>query len=99
MFGKDKTNAFNGKDESNFYSSEVNGNSNELVDVLQKSAWRLVRSAEDRFGTFKGSEKREWGMARLKELFPHVKLDREAEDYIRSAYINFKIESGAYVPA
>ena len=48
---------------------------NQKVDLIQKAAWRLVRSAQDRFGTNKGSDKRSWCMEELRKLYP--KLNHE----------------------
>ena len=58
---------------------------------LQKCAWRLVRSAEDRLGSGRGHEKLLWAVEALKREFP--KLGERAEDYVRAAYWHFKIES------
>ena len=67
--------------------------SNNESDVIQKAAWRLVRSAEDRFVAADGSAKRAWCVDRMMALFP--KKDRDnLEDYIRAAFINFSIETG-----
>lgn len=64
------------------------------TDLIQKTAWRLVRSAEDRIGSGKGSEKLLWCIDRISEL--HKGMSRTIlEDYIRSAFINMKIEMSA----
>lgn len=64
---------------------------NETSDLVQKCAWRLVRAAEDWMGMGKGDEKRSWCMKRLKQRFSDLD-DETSEEFIRSAYINFKIE-------
>lgn len=64
---------------------------NQKTDLIQKTAWRLVRSAHDIFGTGKGNEKRQWCIRRFKELHPDI-LEPDAEDFIRSAFMNFLIE-------
>lgn len=65
---------------------------NERTDLLQKGAWRFVRAAEDLLGSGKGDEKRSWAIRRLKETFQDMS-ESEAEDYVRAAFMNFKIES------
>ena len=64
---------------------------NQREELIQKCAWRLVRSAEDRFGAGRGQEKLLWTVERIKHEFP--KLGDKAEDYIRAAYWHFKMES------
>ena len=62
-------------------------------DEVQKTAWRLVRSAFDRMsGEGRGAEKLLWCVDAIKKVYPA--LGSDAEDYIRSAYVNFKIERG-----
>ena len=62
-------------------------------DEVQKTAWRLVRSAFDRMaGEGRGPEKLLWCVDAIKKVYPA--LGPDAEDYIRSAYVNFKIERG-----
>lgn len=64
------------------------------TDLIQKTAWRLVRSAEDRMGMGKGHEKLLWCIDRISEL--HKGTHRTIlEDYVRSAFINMKIELSA----
>ena len=63
---------------------------NQREELIQRSAWRLVRSAEDRMGSGRGNEKLLWCVEKLKVEFP--KLGERAEDYIRAAFVNFKIE-------
>lgn len=64
---------------------------NQKEEWVQKIAWRLVRSAEDRIGGGRGDEKRGWCVDRLAEIFP--KEGRGSlEDYIRAAFVNFKAE-------
>lgn len=65
---------------------------NNLEELIQRISWRLVRAASDRFGDGKGEKKLGWATARLQKEFPN--LGDNAEDYIRAAYINFKIERG-----
>ena len=67
---------------------------NDRVDLIQKTAWRLVRSAEDRMGIGKGHEKLLWCLNRLSDIFKDDSRDI-LEDYIRSAFINMKIEMSA----
>ncbi len=62
-------------------------------DEVQKTAWRLVRSAFDRMaGEGRGPEKLLWCVDTIKKVYPA--LGPDAEDYVRSAYVNFKIERG-----
>lgn len=63
-------------------------------ESIQKSAWRLVRSAEDRLGSGRGPEKLSWCVERLARQFR--KTDRErVEDHVRAAFVNFKVEMNA----
>lgn len=74
---------------------ELTAEKNKRIDQddVQKTAWRLVRSASDRMtGEGRGAEKFLWCMDRLKKVYPA--LGEDAEDYVRSAYVNFKIERG-----
>lgn len=64
-------------------------------DHIQSSAWRLVRSAEDRMSDNDGSEKMAWAVTRLQDKFKNLST-QDAEDFIRSAYINLTIETGTY---
>lgn len=66
---------------------------NQKEELIQRSAWRLVRSVEDRIGVGRGPEKLMWAVARLREEFP--KIGPRAEDYVRAAFVNFKLESSA----
>lgn len=69
-----------------------NAEANSLEELIQKSAWRLVRSAEDRMtGPKRGTERLIWCVNKLRVEFPNIPSD--LEDYIRSAYMNFKLES------
>ena len=67
---------------------------NQKDELIQKTAWRLVRSAEDRMGSGRGPEKLMWCVERLKLDFP--KIGDRAEDYVRAAFVNFKTETKAY---
>lgn len=69
---------------------------NQKEEWVQRAAWRLVRSAEDRMGSGRGTEKLMWAVERLCAEFP--KLNDRAEDYIRAAFVNFKIEIKANLP-
>ena len=64
---------------------------NQQEELIQRCAWRLVRSAQDKLGDEKGAEKRVWAVEQLKKEFPT--LGESAEHYIRAAYINFKTET------
>jgi hypothetical protein len=64
-------------------------------EVMQKTSWRLVRAAEDRFGAEKGSEKRAWAVDRMQEEFPKVKRT-VLEDHVRAAYMNFRVEHSVF---
>lgn len=64
---------------------------NHLEELVQKAAWRLVRSAQDKMGAEKGAEKRIWAIEQLKTEFPA--LGSNAEHYIRAAYVHFKNET------
>lgn len=66
---------------------------NQREELTQRCAWRLVRSAEDRFGSGRGTEKLLWAIEALREEFQG--LGDDAEDYIRAAYVNFKAEQKA----
>lgn len=69
---------------------------NQRIDLVQKHAWRLVRSVEDRIvGMNSGFEKLNWCVDRIHEDFPDIKRDR-LEDYVRAAYMNFKIEYSTF---
>lgn len=68
---------------------------NELLDVLQKTAWRLVRSAEDRFEAGDGKDKRKWCETRMAVHFPEISGE-VLEDTIRAAYFNLTIENGTH---
>lgn len=65
---------------------------NNREELIQRVAWRLVRSAADKMGDQKGVEKRVWAIEQIKKEFDG--LGDEAEHYIRAAYRNYKIESG-----
>lgn len=68
---------------------------NQKTDLIQKAAWRVVRSAQDRFKNGDGSERMAWAIDRMHAQFPKESKDR-LEDYLRAAYINFTIETGEY---
>lgn len=63
---------------------------NHHEELIQRCAWRLVRSAQDKLGDEKGAEKRVWAVEQLKKEFPA--LVESAEHYVRAAYINYKTE-------
>ncbi len=63
---------------------------NNYEELIQRCAWRLVRSAQDKLGDEKGAEKRVWAIEQLKKEFSA--LGESAEHYIRAAYINYKTE-------
>ena len=67
---------------------------NQKEELLQRVAWRIVRSAEDRMGAGRGAEKLLWAVNRLKAEFPDI--GERAEDYIRAAFVQFKTEAKAY---
>lgn len=69
----------------------ANAERNQLEELIQRCAWRLVRSAQDKLGDEKGAEKRIWAIEQLKKEFPM--LGESAEHYIRAAYMNFKMET------
>lgn len=64
---------------------------NHHEELIQRCAWRLVRSAQDKMGDEKGAEKRVWAIEQLKKEFPN--LGESSEYYVRAAYINFKTET------
>ena len=68
---------------------------NQTIDLIQKCAWRLVRSAEDRLGGGKGDQKLNWATDRLQSMFEKEERDL-LQDYVRAAYINFRAEQKAY---
>lgn len=63
---------------------------NHREELIQRSAWRLVRAASDLHGDNKGEKKMQWCIARIQRDFPE--LGDKAEEYIRAAYSNFKLE-------
>lgn len=67
---------------------------NQTEELVQRVAWKLVRSAIDRFGDNKGDKKRDWCVSQIHKEFPDMNLEK-AEDCVRAAYFNFKIERGA----
>ena len=67
-------------------------NENDLFDLMQKTAWTLVRSAHDRFPEIEGAVRLQWCMAQMQKRFSG---SDSIEDFIRAAYTNFKIESGS----
>lgn len=69
---------------------------NQKEDLIQKAAWRLVRAAEDRLPDVPGAQRREWCVDRLMVQFPKEKVRDHIEDYVRAAYVNFRIETGDY---
>lgn len=70
---------------------------NEKCDLIQKAAWRFVRSADDRFGDgSKGALKLEWCITRLHGVFPE-EAKEHLEDFVRAAYINYRVETRALV--
>ena len=66
---------------------------NDKEEMVQRVAWRLVRSAEDRMGSGRGAEKLIWATQKLQEEFPGIGL--RSEDYVRAAFVNFKTETRA----
>lgn len=67
---------------------------NQLEELIQRTAWRLVRAAEDKMGNEKGAEKRVWAIQQLMIEYPELQQHNfKAESYIRAAYINFKTET------
>lgn len=69
---------------------------NERIDYVQKVAWMLVRSAEDRIGSGRGTEKLLWCVDEIKLKCPFLTAD-EAEDNVRAAFVNFKYELQAFL--
>ncbi len=65
------------------------------IDSIQKIAWRLVRSAENRFPEWTGDARLKWCVERLQVTFASERPDH-LEDAIRAAYVNFRIETGDY---
>ena len=67
---------------------------NEMTELLQKAAWRLVRAAEDKFGEkTDGAEKMKWCTGRMEMLHPVSGRDAAYyEDFVRAAFLNMKIE-------
>ena len=74
-----------------FFINILGVTTNHREEAVQRTAWRLVRSAEDRMGSGRGPEKLLWAVDRLKKEYPDLNADHE--DYIRAAYINFKTET------
>lgn len=66
---------------------------NQTEELIQRAAWRLVRSASDRNGENKGDKKRDWSISQLTKEFDGL-TESKAEDYVRAAYINYKTERG-----
>lgn len=71
----------------------TNESRNSVEEYIQRCAWRLVRSAEDRLGAGNGKEKFNWAVFALQKEIPSIALN--AEDYIRAAFVNFKAEQKA----
>ena len=70
-------------------------NENDRADLIQKTAWRLVRSAEDRFGgNGTGQQKLDWATDRLQAMFKGDVRD-QLQDYVRAAFVNFRAEQKA----
>ena len=67
--------------------------SNANEELVQRVAWRLVRSAEDRIGAGRGAEKLLHATRAIEAEFKGIK---NAEDYIRAAFVQFKAETKAY---
>lgn len=65
---------------------------NQAEELIQRIAWKLVRSASDRLGDNKGDKKREWCIAQMEKEFPGI--GSNAEEYVRAAYIQYKTERG-----
>ena len=65
---------------------------NNHIDAVQKIAWRLVRSAEDRF-YWAGIDKLKWCITRMETMYPKEHAEY-LEDAIRAAFVNFRIETG-----
>lgn len=64
---------------------------NQVEELRQKAAWRLVRSAADRFGDNNGEKKRNWCIANMDREFIGAE---HLEEYVRAAYIQYKTERG-----
>ena len=60
-------------------------------DLIQKTAWRLVRSAEDKIGAGRGAEKFAWCVDRMYGIFSKEKRT-DLDDHVRAAYMNFRLE-------
>lgn len=65
---------------------------NNHEELFQRIAWKLVRSARDRYKDGQGDTKRQWAIDRMQSQCPGIV---NAEDYIRAAYENYRIESKA----
>jgi len=66
--------------------------SNQLEEQIQKIAWRLVRSAEDRLkGPKRGAERLIWCVDMLRKEVSGI--EGTAEDFIRAAFVQFKTET------
>lgn len=65
---------------------------NAREELLQRAAWRLVRSAADRMkGPHRGSERLIWCVDRLRSEFQDLGAET-AQDYVRAAYSHFETE-------
>lgn len=69
---------------------------NAAEELVQRAAWRLVRSAQDRIGVGRGAEKLLHATKALEAEFQGIS---NAEDYIRAAYIHFRTENPGETPA
>ena len=67
-----------------------NAENNYQEEFIQKVAWRLVRSARDRFKDNQGDLKRNWAIEAIKKQVNGI--GDSAEDYIRAAYEHYRIE-------
>lgn len=70
-----------------------NFDKNQIEELMQKTAWKLVRSAADRFGDGKGEKKLQWGISKMQSEYPGLG-EGAAEDHVRAAYTNYKVERG-----
>ena len=77
-----------------FDTKSIDANNRE--ELIQRAAWRLVRSAADRIkGPHRGNERLLWAIDQLRKEFKGAdnQMLYNAEDYIRAAYMHFSTET------
>lgn len=66
------------------------------IECAQKTAWMLVRAAEDKFSNVPGDQKLVWASEILLIQIPELETISRAENFVRAAFVNFRIETGDF---